>query len=99
MISLRKLAKQEAIPKKFLLHLHNTGRLSFKGFPKKIEQSKWEHYKKEVGNFDKKKGLLWHQFKKWELFYSHFFRIEKTNKLERKILWIKKLIWIKFKNF
>lgn len=64
MISLRKLAKQESIPKKFLLHLHRTGRLTFKGFPKKIDQSKWEHYKKEVGNFDKKKGLLWRQFKK-----------------------------------
>ena len=56
MISLRALAKEEQIPKQFLLHLH--------GFPKKIKKSKWNHYKMEVGNFEKKKGLLWQQFKK-----------------------------------
>lgn len=60
MISLRALAKEEQIPKQFLLHLHKTGRLSFHGFPKKIKKSKWEHYR----NFEKKKGLLWQQFKK-----------------------------------
>lgn len=64
MISLRALAKEEQIPKQFLLHLHKTGRLSFHGFPKKIKKSKWEHYKMEVGNFENKKGLLWQQFKK-----------------------------------
>ena len=51
-ISLRRIAKEYDLPIKFLKDLHKTGRLTFSGFPRKINQEDWDLYLKEIGGLD-----------------------------------------------
>ena len=62
-ISLRKIAKEYDLPIKFLKNLHKTGRLSFSGFfVKKIEESQWDHYLKEIGGLDERRENIWERY-------------------------------------
>lgn len=61
-ISLRRIAKEYDLPIKFLKDLHKTGRLTFFGFPRKINQEDWDLYLKEIGGLDQRRENIWDRF-------------------------------------